>query len=316
MIGDTTIYHLINDSLMAELSSFQDEKKFRHIWRLWRVSNRKENLRFIHPKSAFEDAEFSFTPELLNDWNEQKDYSFRLTKNVPDSILLSLFPQQHKRRFFVFLLWETLELQSDFLKYSVHKEPSQIQRQYIIMSYLTSLEQLIEDNHSYFKKTIELEIRKDYQLLMSYFRLILFRYFGDYIHLKSLRYFEEELLLLFEDDETEGIQSLAKYLKGQLKEKPLLSEKEFKNMAPLEIAHNLQTEMGSLKKVVQKLKDQEPLEMNQDEYLKPKYAAKFLGIGTGTLSNWRNKKKINRYKKVGNRYEYSFNELKQLKNHI
>lgn len=312
MIGDTTIYHLINDSLMAELQSFQDEKKFRHIWRLWRSTHQNKVRPFIHPKSAFDAIGFSFTPELLNDWDHLKYYSSKFKVNVPDSILLGLFPQQHKRRFFVFFLWENLQLQFVMLKYAVHKEASQIQRQFIVMNYITSLEQLIEDNQAFFKKAIEIEIRQDYQLIMSYFRLLIFRYFEEYIHIKSLRFSEEELLFYFGEEEREGISTLAKYFKELLKEKPPLSNEEFMKMAPLDILQDIQTEMGSLKQEVQNLRVRESLEMTQDEYLRPKDAAKILGISGGTLSNWRKSKKLINVKKVGNRYEYSLSEIRQL----
>lgn len=127
------------------------------------------------------------------------------------------------------------------------------------------------------------------------------------LSLESLRYFEEELLSPFREAAEDSFvfdfgKSLlpAKEKKDDLLQLPLV-----------DLAKHIQTDIKEMQSTVEQFKADPYSLSNQKIYLQPKEAAELLHICTQTLSNWRRKGLFTDYRKTGNRYEYSLEEIKK-----
>ena len=88
----------------------------------------------------------------------------------------------------------------------------------------------------------------------------------------------------------------------------------FESDDPLEIARSMQKDLQSIRQATKNLQIQAPdLVLSNDEYVWPKEAAKILGVSPQTLLNYKNKGKLKDFRQVGNRFEYSLQELNQFK---
>lgn len=308
MIGNTTMHHLINDSLMPELKTFQDEKIFRNLWQDWRTDIAQKNPVFIHPKKAFDFAGLSFSSDLQYDWDELKHLSNQISIKPPLHKLSNFFPLNHQLQFFTSLLWPCLHIQFYGIPQLLRAEPSIQHQQYILMRYLMDLEQLMADNEQRIKTSSHPIVRKTYQQLMYFFWLRYERTNQDLWHPKSLRYFKEDLT--YHLKQTEGDNALSAYLIDQLQEAPPKRIEEFSKIAPLDIAEGIKKDLNDMKETMKHL--QPPLQMEQDVYLRPKDAAKLLGIATSTLAKWRVAGKLKKIRNPANRYEYSRKEILRL----
>lgn len=306
MIGNTTIHHLINDSLMPELKAYGDEKIFTKIWREWRSETKRT---FIHPQKAFELAGLNYSKELKNDWDLLQKQSESIAEKAPLHLLFNFFPSQYRIRFFVAISWQSLHVQYHILFSKIRSEDSIQHQQYILMHYLMDLEQLMEDNDNKLNDTTDKCIRLSYRSLMSFFWLKLYTRYSDFLHLKSLRYFKDDLEFQLQSF-NENTAKLQEYLADQLAEKPALSQEEFEKMAPTEIMAGLKDDLKEIQESMKHLG--KPLEMDQDVYLKPKEVREEFGIAQSTLAKYRKEGKLKKFKFMFNRYEYSRKELMEV----
>lgn len=314
MTGNTTIHHIINDSLMPELSIYQNENIFRGVWREWRELLTRNTLCFLNPLET-PLQEIHFSPELCKDWDALSIMAESYSVKPPLGLLFKHFPSQHRYRFFVALLWQTLHIQFYGLIQILQKEDSIPYQQFLLMSYMRDLEQFISDNQQCLSTHKYHSIRKSFQELFSFFWLKIYRLHQELIHSKSLKYFEEEMLEYLINNKTGTPSLLQEYLIQQLRLKPMESMEEFEKTAPEEIIANMNSDLKDIQKDLKTLKLAPSLEMNNDVYLKPKDAAKFLGIAVSTLAKYRTQGRLKKYRKPvpGNWYEYSERELEAFK---
>lgn len=306
MIGNLCLHQLVNDGLMPELFRDKDENLFRDIWKVWNSDNSRDGKAFLYPASSFKLFGIKISVELTNDWSELKKEWKLLPEQVPVKNLMTIFPAQHRTRFFVALFWQTIHIQFHVLSLTLRNEQSVQHQQYLLMHYITDLEQWMDDNEKKMKNSSQEIIRGSFQQIMIFYWLQYVKKFKDLLHVGSLRYFKEDLEFSLKDVKT-PIQKLQEYLVDQLKEPVVLSREEFEKMAPLEIMAQFKDDIDEINAALHQL---QPLEMEQDVYLKPKDVHEIFGIAQSTLAQWRTVGKLKKYKKVGNRYEYSQKELK------
>ncbi len=308
MYTKTSIYHLVNDSLMPELNCYADSELFRRLWRPLHIQLLENVPTFINPIEAFEANGLPLYHEIKSEWQHLSKISLQDKTFPPLKKLNTFYPKRAKTRFFILLFWQSLHFEFEISIADIKKETNVFQKQYILMQWMINLEQYLEDNKDNVHHNNE--IRQGFHQLMAYYWLLTYRYLPSLIHLESLRFFEEEMLEVFQFQSPKN--SLHNYLKDQLFEtsKETIS-KEATASTLMELAKDMQTEFKDLKTSVLQMKAGTFTTMHRESYLKPKEAAQMLGISTQTLSNWRIKGKLKDYKKNGNRYEYSFREIQK-----
>lgn len=312
MTGNTTIQQLINDSLMPELSIYKNKISFREVWRDWRELMTRNTPCFLNPVET-PLQELHFSTGLCKDWDALSSMAAYCTIKPPLDLLLKHFPSQHRDRFFIALLWQTLHIQLYGLRQILQKEDSISYQQFLLMSYMREIEQFITDNQKYLSTQKHHSIRISYQELFSFFWLKTYRFHQELIHPKSLKYFEEEMLENLVIKPSEKPNLLKEYLIEQLEAKPMESMEEFEKTAPEEIIADMKSDLKDIQKDLKSIKLAPSLEMSSDVYLKPKDAAEFLGIAISTLAKYRTEGRLKKYKRTGNRYEYSVRELEAFK---
>jgi hypothetical protein len=312
MNTNTTLYQLINDSLMPELTIFTDPRLFRRLCRFIHESYSESGNCFINPLSVMQDAGLPVLEKVEKEWlsNEKRNQLFR--ENPPRMQLISIYPHQHKTHFFVFLFWQSLQLDYEILAEGQMPDTANaVLKKYELMHFMTQLEQLMEDNAQ--KSEPENEIRKAFNLLMAFYWLKTFRKYKDVIHLKSLRFFEEEMLHLFR--QVEDKDPLLLYLAKTLEDgKELISEDEERIPEPgslLDMAERMKADIETIKTALDPLKNGISLPAERSAYIKPKEAARLLHISTSALSSWRISGRLKEFRKVANRFEYLLTEIQQ-----
>jgi len=305
MLGRITLYHLINDSLMPELLVYQDLKLFRKLWRSIQESLTAPTPRFINPSKAFERLGLPLHKEVKEEWWRLSVHPLPSSVFSPLKQLNHYYPQQHKTRFFTFLFWQNIHISYENMRLRLEKESMNMQKQYLLMYFMTHLEQYMEDHAK--KEEEGKEIQAVFQFLMAFYWLKGYQDFPSLLVTKSLRYFKEELLYLFQNPEAN---TFFAYLAEQISPSETKAEKEIlkeeRSLSLTEMAQTIHKEMKEIKEKVIKIKTGE---VDEQVYLTPKACSKILNISVQTLSNWRRKGMLKDYKRVANRYEYSKKEI-------
>lgn len=309
MIGNTWLHHLINDSLMPELLFHKNDSYFRDIWREWHSDIIKDSPVFIHPIKAFQVVGLDFTEEIKQDLEQLALFSRNVSDQPPLKRLIEFFPLQYRQRVYALLIWQTLHDQFYLILSLINEESSIKHQQYILMHYLMDLEQWMDDNHQKSEKSSHHIIRQTYSLFLGFFWLKYIRYYKDLLYINSLRYFEEDVAYQL-NQMYEKTKLLQEFLLDQLKEKPALIQEDFENIAPAEIVAELKEDLKGIKAGLKHM--QQPLKMEEDVYLQPKDVRKEFKIAESTLAKYRKEGKLKKFKKVGNRFEYSREELREV----
>lgn len=306
MYSHSTLYHLINDSLMPEQKRFEDPHLFRRLWRHLQPQLLKVEAIFINPIEAFAKNELFLDKEIKKEWLLWEQIPLHSTE-LPDLKRLNYFyPQSTKTRFFVLLFWQSMHMAFLQLAQDLAQKLPPIQKKYFLMHFMSQLEQYLDDNAN--KRKSPKEIRSVFHALLSFYWLKAYRDFYALLSLESLRYFEEELLSPFRDAaEDSFVFDIGKSLL------PAKEKKEDLLQLPLvDLAKHIQTDIKEMQSTVEQFKADPYSLSNHKIYLQPKEAAELLHICTQTLSNWRRKGLFTDYRKTGNRYEYSLEEIKKI----
>jgi hypothetical protein len=301
-----SIYHLINDSLMPELKRFSEPRLFRRLWRLIQAQLMHSEAHFIELSAAFVENKVFLHPDIKREWQQWAQFSSNTLSFPPFKKLSLFYPQQTKNRFFIFLFWQNIDFAYQMMHLDLQREASGIQKQYILMQFMGQLEQYLDDNGG----KAQNEIRTHFQLLLSYYWLKGYQNFYDFLSIKALRYFEEELAFLFKDASPNSfIYELAKGLVPKLSQD--LSDLKEESPA-LPIADLAKQVQADIKTVKAKLENMGVYSSDTKVYLRPKEAAKLLNIRTQTLSNWRRTGRLTDFQENGNRFEYSLQEIQKM----
>jgi hypothetical protein len=306
MIGNTTLYHLINDSLMPELMATTGENVFRKIWREWNSEWSRTEASLYNPIKAFKLNGLKLQRDLEDEWETIVPIAVNQKENPPLKKLFDFFPSQYRLRVLLGLFWQILHFQYHDLFTQIRAEASHRHQQYILMHYLMDLEQFMDDNEKKKLADSDAVIRLAFHYLLIFFWLKYENSYQDLIHFKSMRNFKEDLLFNLKNTELQT-GKLQEYLLEQLKDSPVLSQEEFEKMAPVEIMAGLKEDIDEIKDGMKHLG--QPLEMEKDVYLQPKEVKEVFGIPQSSLANYRKEGKLKKYKFMFNRYEYSRKEL-------
>lgn len=99
MYSHSTLYHLINDSLMPEQKRFEDPRLFRRLWRHLQPQLLKVEAIYINPIEAFAKNELFLDKEIKKEWLLWEQITLHSTE-LPDFKRLNYFyPQSTKTAF-------------------------------------------------------------------------------------------------------------------------------------------------------------------------------------------------------------------------
>lgn len=313
MFAAVTLYHLINDSLMPELPLYAERGLFSRAWRHIQSQLLDTERPFIDPVEAFETMQIPVHKEVKAEWISLMQQNWKPDSTPPLKLLNSFYPQEAKTRFFALLFWQYIHLGYEYLGRSLIDASFLFQKQYLLMEFMISLEQFMEDNLQ--KLSSGDESRKVFQALMAYYWLMAYRKFFTFLHLKSLRYMEEEVLYTFQAQEPNSLFYYFYSKLQPLKQDPEAATEQLPSTSNplLDLAKTIQTDMGSLKDTLTQIKTGERRVSKANLYIKPAKACEMLNICPQTLSNWRKKGKLKKFRKVANRYEYNLKEIESIK---
>ncbi|NPD47963.1 helix-turn-helix domain-containing protein [Lentimicrobium sp. S6] len=323
MTGNTTLYHLINDSLMPHLGVLREEKSYRILLKSLGKTAHDENLYFNGLAPAFERLNFQVHPHLIKDWKGLAVVQKENRLKNPLALCIACFSSELKPNFFIWLLSSVLFVQYGVLKKEIAGTPLKSARIYSLMKYLIHLEQLMEDVQISLSKNYGGLIFQAYKLVLAYYLLRLKREFPTYVKTNVLRYFDEEVreLFLTPISDQKSHQNFQQQMKTTIEF--ILAPPPYQNLEvadafesddPLEMVKSMQKDIQNIQVATKNLRISAPdLELSNDEYVWPKEAAKILGVSPQTLLNYKNKGKLKDFRQVGNRFEYSLQELNQFK---
>ena len=315
MTGTISLYHLINNSLMAELACFQDRRLERL---LFKNTIKDKGAVFKQLKKGFEESLIQLPPEIIEDWEESSYIA-----NEQDSLLKcpkKLFPFEHQKQFFLQIMGHLLALQQEELQKIQQEERSQRFKTYELRKYLNGLEQLIIDNKKHQENTSTYQdLRISYHFSLVYQYLWVYGHFEESIGEASFLNNVQEwraYFLLKEEDPT--IESWKVYWRQEVTMLYPSHEKEdtgdITDRKVQDMAIDIRKEISFLSQQLHKYKNQLHKRSAEPDYIKPKQAAGMLGISTSTLANWRKKGKLKDIRQIANAYHYNTEEIRRFIN--
>lgn len=295
--------------LTPEKARFKDAGNFRQVWQEY-ASLKKGDDFFWNPQKALEVIGFGADSLLSDDWKNLEIISIQMKSRMPSSYLILKFPQEHRMRFFLNLLWQTLEIKYQMVHMSMRSTALESKIQYEIMTLMVNLEQWLDDNQRKMKMNQYDVIRENYQELISWYWLRIYDSSQLYIHMRSLRYMKEEIVLLSKRNNPDSL--IGSY---DVQHQQNMTEKESRQIEKSDSIYEMIDEMSQDLQDLQRdvKKKAEDLQMYEEPFLKPAEVCKKLEISSQTLSNWRKQGRFKTYKEVGNRFEYSEKEVLEIK---
>lgn len=326
--GLITYNQIINDSLMPNLSIFGDEKSCRQILIYIDSDVVNNNKRFfLSLIDNMNSAGIRMKDILIEEWNylakQPDNYCSdplfqKMNKIIWPDKLVHLYFKISINCAFSHLLW---------LENVVQNEEDDRVIGFKTMRSLKDIGQLINDCHESTNEGDSSDnIFEIIRMILAFVWLKILSLYHKNIYMDGLPLTKEEVIyyITYREDSSVKLNIIREAILQELNLQEEKAEKAEnvaeRNIAaenkPLqmndigELAHDLRTEVETIKNVIYKIENKKLLEA---EYLKPKDASEFLNISKTTLNSWRKKGIIKDYHFIGNRYEYNKAELTKLK---
>ena len=325
--GLITFNQIINDSLMPNLCLFGDEKSIRqlNIYIENDVMNKNKNF-FSSLSENINDSGIKLKSEIKDEWKflAKKNYQY---------FAEPLFVKLNKITFSepVTNLYFKMSLNCAFshlfcLKNSVNNETDKNVNSFKIMRSLKDIGQMIRDCREDITGCESDSIIEIIRRVLAFVWLKILSVYHKLIYMEGLSMIKEEVIyhITYRDTTSVKVNMIRESILDELnlyEKKPEISEINSHNNIAAEnppstnndiyeiindISNDLETTKENLTKAVAK-------EEIGKEYLKPGEACALLNISKTTLNTWRKNGIFKDYHLLGNRYEYSKQELTRLK---
>jgi hypothetical protein len=323
--GLTTINQVVNDTLMPWLGLFEERKKLRKLLVVLKENSGKGDRGFFKVlQEAGQDLNYMFKEELYDDWERLGKTEANIGGNSLFIAGSSIVWEEPSGSFYFLLLINSCFSHLKWLQEVIETEKQRDYRVNAVMRSIKDISQLIIDTG--LKKSGDRasdEIMEMVGIILSYMWISIYNRYSVFIEASGLALMKEDVYkVLSEGSGNKGIEAL----RLKVKEMQVLKEgREGRGEKPLRKAVNDSIKSDELLMMIKNLKKgsgiiQEGIneisrpEKEEKKYLRARDAVKVLGINRTSLNEWRRKGKIKDYRKTGNRFEYSENELLKLKN--